>query len=77
MSMTEILEELSKLNPEELGEVHRWLFEREEQDLGCGADPTDAEKAILDQTWDDFEKSGEVPMPCREFMDSLDRKKSQ
>ena len=48
MSKAEILNELSKLRPEERRQIFDRLWELEERDLLEGAGPTPAEKALLD-----------------------------
>ena len=55
MSKAEILEQLPKLNPVELQEIRDRIWQLEEEQLLSGrAQPSDAEKALLDREFEDF-----------------------
>jgi len=55
MSKAEILEQLPKLNPVELQEIRDRIWQLEEEELLSGrAQPSDAEKALLDREFEDF-----------------------
>ena len=54
-SKAEILEQLPKLNPVELREIRDRIWQLEEEELLSGrAQPSDAEKALLDREFEDF-----------------------
>jgi hypothetical protein len=55
MSKAEILQELPKLKPAELGEIRDRILQIEEEELLSGrAQPTDEEKALLDRELEDY-----------------------
>ena len=55
MSKAEILDQLPKLNPVELQEIRDRIWQLEEEELLSGrAQPSDAEKALLDREFEDF-----------------------
>ena len=55
MSKAEILEQLPKLNPVALQEIRDRIWQLEEEELLSGhAQPSDAEKALLDREFEDF-----------------------
>ncbi len=57
MSKAEILAQLPKLNPIELGEIRDRIWQLEEAELLSGrAQPSDEEKALLDEEFQDFER---------------------
>jgi putative addiction module component (TIGR02574 family) len=57
MSKVELLEEISKLTPDERDEIWNALWTLEERHmLGANA-PSDEEKAMLDREMEDFEKN--------------------
>ena len=57
MSKAELLEEISKLTPEERGEIWDALWTVEERLLLGSNAPSDHEKAVLDREMEDFEKN--------------------
>jgi putative addiction module component (TIGR02574 family) len=57
MSKAELLEEISKLPPEERGEIWDALWTLEERHLLGSSGPSDYEKAVLDREMEDFEKN--------------------
>ena len=55
MSKAEILQELPKLKPAELGEIRDRILQIEEEELLSGrAQPTDEEKTLLDRELEDY-----------------------
>ena len=55
MSKAEILQQLAKLNPVELQEIRDRIWQLEEEELLSGrAQPSNAEKALLDAEFEDF-----------------------
>jgi putative addiction module component (TIGR02574 family) len=57
MSKAEILDQLPKLSPVELQEIRDRICQLEEEELLSGrAQPSDAEKALLDRELEDFER---------------------
>ena len=57
VSKAEILEQLPKLNPIELREIRDRIWQLEEAELLSGrAQPSDEEKALLDEEFQDFER---------------------
>jgi putative addiction module component (TIGR02574 family) len=57
MSKAEILEQLPKLSPVELQEIRDRIWQLEEEELLSGrAQPSVAEKALLDSELEDFER---------------------
>jgi hypothetical protein len=57
MSKAEILEQLLRLNPVELQEVRDRIWQLQEEELLSGrAQPSDEEKALLDEEFKDFER---------------------
>ena len=58
MSKAEILEELPKLEPAELREIHDRIWQLEEEKLLSGrAKPSDEEKALLDGELEDYQRN--------------------
>ena len=58
MSKAEILEQLPTLNPAERQEIRDRIWQLEEEELLKGrAQPSDAEKALLDAEFDDFARN--------------------
>jgi len=52
----EILEELPKLSPSERSQLFARLSELHEADLVCGAEPSAAERQLLDEALEEFER---------------------
>jgi putative addiction module component (TIGR02574 family) len=57
MSNAELLQEISKLTPEERGEIWDAFWTLEERQLLGISTPTQEEKAVLDREMEDFEKN--------------------
>ncbi|MEP7015743.1 MAG: hypothetical protein ABI925_09905 [Verrucomicrobiota bacterium] len=58
MSKTEILEELPKLKPAELREIHDRIWQLEEAELLSGRiKPSAEEKALLDRELEDYSRT--------------------
>jgi len=57
MSKAELLEEISKLSPEERSEIWDALWTLEESHLLGSISPSDYEKAVLDREMEDYEKN--------------------
>jgi putative addiction module component (TIGR02574 family) len=57
MSKAELLEEISKLTPEERGEIWDALWTLEERQMLGSSAPSDHEKEVLDREMEDYEKN--------------------
>ena len=57
MSKAELLEEISKLTPEERGEIWDALWTLEEHRLLGSSAPSDHEKEVLDRELENYEKN--------------------
>ena len=57
MSKTELLEEISKLTPEERSEIWDALWTLEERHLLGSNGPSDDERAVLDREMEEHEKN--------------------
>jgi hypothetical protein len=67
MSKAEILEQLPKLKPSELREVHDRIWQLEEEELLSGrAKPSDDEKALLDAELQDYARNPDAGSSWRE-----------
>ena len=75
MSKREILEELPKLSPGELGEIRERLWQLEEESLlsGAGPGPSEKEKALLDDELEDYSRNREVGASWEEVESRLKR----
>jgi ribosome recycling factor len=71
MSHAEILVELPKLTQEERQDVLNHLWKLQEHDLLTGNGPSDAEKRLLDQELEDYERDKESGTPWREVIAEL------
>jgi putative addiction module component (TIGR02574 family) len=66
MSKAELVEELSKLTPEERSEIWDVLWTLEERQLLGSCAPSDHEKAVLDREMEDYEKNPWAGAPWEE-----------
>jgi len=66
MSKAEILEQLPKLGPAELGEIWERLWDLEERGLVSGPGPTEEEKTVLDRELEDYCKKPDAGTPWPE-----------
>ncbi len=66
MSKTEILQELSKLTPEERQEVRLRLAELDKDDWLDEEALTDAEKALIEERFRDLEANPKTSIPWEE-----------
>jgi putative addiction module component (TIGR02574 family) len=73
MSKSELLEEISKLMPEERSEIWDALWTLEERQLLGVSAPTTEEKAFLDREMEDYEKNPWVGAPWEEVEARLRR----
>jgi len=71
MSKSEILEELPKLSPSERSQLFARLSELHEADLVGGAEPTDAERPLLDEALEGFTRGRDPGRPWREVLRNL------
>jgi len=66
MSKAELLEEISKLTPEERGEIWDALWTLEERHLLGSSGPSDYEKAVLDREMEDYQREPQAGTPWPE-----------
>jgi len=71
MSKTELLEEFSKLSPDERNEIWDALWTMEERHLLGISAPTSAEKDVLDEELEEYGKSSEPGKPWSEVESRL------
>ena len=71
MSKAEILEELPKLSPSERSQLFARLAELHEADLVGGAEPTDAERQLLDEAFEQFIRDSDPGQPWREVLNEI------
>jgi hypothetical protein len=71
MSKAEILAELSKLELSDRREIFERIGEMEEQELLKGAEPTAAEKALLDHELDEYRLNPEAGSSWKEVESRL------
>jgi hypothetical protein len=76
MSKSEILEELPKLSPSERSQLFARLAELHEADLVGGAEPTDAERRLLDEALEEFTRDGDLGKPWREVVAEIRSRRS-
>ena len=71
MSKAEILQELTKLKPDERQEVLERLWDLADQDLVNGLGPSPGEKALLDRELTDYRQTSDAGAPWREVKERL------
>jgi len=76
MSKAEILEELPKLSPSERTQLFARLSELHEADLISGSEPSDAERKILDEAFEEFTRDRDPGKPWREVLDEIRSRRS-
>jgi len=76
MSKAEILEELPKLSPSERSQLFARLAELHEADLVGGAEPTNVERQLLDEAFEEFTRDRDPGKPCREVLGEIRARRS-
>jgi hypothetical protein len=71
MSHAEIVAELPNLSPEERQDIYDRLRALQARELGVPDRPSEAEKRLLDQEWEDYQRDKNTGTPWREVMAEL------
>jgi len=76
MSKAEILEELPKLSPSERSQLFARLAELHEADLVASDEPTDTERRLLDEAFEEFTRDRDSGKPWREVLNEIRSRRS-